>query len=219
MIRNLIGKINESGSYGKLDAVKVRQASSEAELRRRRMRDLNEKTQSRKTLFEGRVIDLYLEEVELPNGKTSTREIVKHPGAVAIIPVNEEGKLLLVRQFRKPLEKVIYEIPAGKLEKGEEPEACAYRELEEETGFKSNRLEKVVAFYTSPGFADERIHIYYTDELVQGEGQLDEDEFLDLVEVTLEEARAMIEDGRIDDAKTVYAVQFLELKHFKKQGV
>lgn len=181
------------------------------------MRELRERTLSSKSLYEGRVIDLFLEQVELPNGKSSTREIVKHPGAVAIIPMNDQGKLLLVRQYRKPLDKIIYEIPAGKLEKGEAPEACAYRELEEETGFKTERLEKIVSFYTSPGFADELIHIYFTDELTEGQVQLDEDEFLDLAEVTLEEAKVMITDGRINDAKTVYAVQYLELRALKSR--
>ncbi|WEG11454.1 NUDIX hydrolase [Pullulanibacillus sp. KACC 23026] len=181
------------------------------------MDHLIEKTLSSKVLFEGRVIDVYFEEVELPNGQTSTREIVKHPGAVAIIPINSKGELLLVRQFRKPLEKILYEIPAGKLEKGEEPESCAYRELEEETGFKALGLEKIAEFYTSPGFADEKIFIYYTNQLEQGQAELDEDEFLDLVPVSLNEAKDMVKDGRIGDAKTVYAVQYLELLELKKQ--
>ncbi len=180
------------------------------------VRDLTEKTLETNVLFNGRVIDLEVQKVELPNGKTSTREIVNHPGAVAILPIQANGHLLLVRQFRKPLEKVIYEIPAGKLEKGEDPESCAYRELEEETGFKTEQLTQIASFYTSPGFANEKIVLYYTDQLVKGNEQLDEDEFLDLVEVSLEEAKDMVADGRIDDAKTVYAVQYLELKALKK---
>lgn len=183
------------------------------------MRNLNEKTIKSQLLYEGRIIDVRLDTVALPNGKQSTREIVNHPGAVAIIPINDNGELLLVRQFRKALEKEIYEIPAGKLEKGENPDACALRELEEETGFKSDVLEKVASFYTSPGFADELIHIYYTKSLIKGKEQLDEDEFLDLVPVSLDEARSMVSDGRIHDAKTVYAVQYLEILELKKKQV
>ena len=114
---------------------------------------------------------------------------------------------------------MIYEIPAGKLEKGEDPKDCALRELEEETGYKTEVLEKVASFYTSPGFADELIHIYYTNSLVKGVEQLDEDEFLDLVSVTLEEAKEMVTDGRIHDAKTIYAVQYLEIQELKKKLV
>ncbi|MEH7664858.1 NUDIX hydrolase, partial [Bacillus velezensis] len=99
------------------------------------MKHLEEKTLAKKKLYDGKVIDLYLEDVELPNGKTSKREIVKHPGAVAVLAVTEEGKIILVNQFRKPLERTIVEIPAGKLEEGEEPEHTALRELEEETGY------------------------------------------------------------------------------------
>ncbi|HSU79181.1 MAG TPA: NUDIX hydrolase [Candidatus Angelobacter sp.] len=183
------------------------------------MRDLTEKTIESRVLFEGRIIDVYLDTVELPNGKQSTREIVKHPGAVAIIPMTENGELLLVRQFRKALEKEIYEIPAGKLEKGEDPKTCALRELEEETGYKTDSIEKVASFYTSPGFADELIHIYYTQSLKKGTEKLDEDEFLELVSVSLNEAKDMVTDGRIHDAKTVYAVQYLEILELKQKLV
>ncbi|WP_100407062.1 NUDIX hydrolase [Bacillus solitudinis] len=176
------------------------------------MDHLYEKTVRTTEIFSGKVIDLKVEEVELPNGKKSTREIVKHPGAVAVIPVTKEGKIVLVRQFRKALDKTIIEIPAGKLEKGEEPLECAKRELEEETGYKSESLKFIVSFYTSPGFADELIHLYFTEDLEQGTANTDEDEFLDVLEVTIEEAESLIEDQRIHDAKTVYAVQFLKMR-------
>ncbi|WP_102345687.1 NUDIX hydrolase [Bacillus sp. Marseille-P3661] len=183
------------------------------------MDHLKENTISSKSIYKGRVIDIYLEEVELPNGSTSTREIVKHPGAVAIIALTSEGKLVLVRQFRKPLEQVIYEIPAGKLEPGEEPNECAKRELEEETGYTSESIKAIQSFYTSPGFADELVHIFYTDQLKKLDNSrgLDDDEFLDLIEVSIEEAVKLIEDKKIYDAKTVYAVQYLQLK--KCQGI
>ncbi len=172
-----------------------------------------EKTLKSETLYEGRIIDLVLEDVELPNGKMSKREIVKHPGAVAIIPVTVEGKLVLIRQFRKALERNIVEIPAGKLEVGEKPEVCAMRELEEETGYKTNHMEKVISFYTSPGFADEFVHIYFTNQLEQGVVNPDEDEFVEKLEVTVEEAEKMILTNEIFDAKTAYAVQWLKLRN------
>ena len=182
------------------------------------MDHLFEKTIGTKTIFEGKVIDLKVEEVELPDGKTSKREIIKHPGAVAVIAITQENKLVLVRQYRKALERVLYEIPAGKLEKGEEPEYTAKRELAEETGYQSDSLHYVISFYTSPGFADELVHLYYTDQLKIADQNAitDEDEFLDVVEVTLEDAIYLMKDKKIYDAKTAYAIQFLQLKQMMK---
>ncbi|WP_332691293.1 NUDIX hydrolase [Halalkalibacter lacteus] len=176
------------------------------------MDHLYEKTLKTTEIFKGRVIDLQVDEVELPNGKTSTRELVKHPGAVAILPITKEGKLVLVRQYRKALNKTIVEIPAGKLEAGENPFDSAKRELEEETGYKTEKLELLLSFYTSPGFADELIYMYWTNQLEKGKTNMDDDEFLDILEVTLEEAEQMIKDQIIHDAKTAYAVQFLKMR-------
>lgn len=178
------------------------------------MDHLLEKTLVTKEVYKGKIIHLQLEEVELPNGKTCTREIVKHPGAVAIIALTAEKKLVLVRQYRKPLDMVIYEIPAGKLEPGEAPIDCVHRELEEETGYKSDSIKPLQSFYTSPGFADEIVHVYYTDTLVKLENSagLDDDEFLDVIEVDINEAQKLLEENKIYDAKTVYAVQYLQLK-------
>ncbi|MCM3597049.1 NUDIX hydrolase [Metabacillus idriensis] len=178
------------------------------------MNHLKETTKSSEKLFSGRIIDLYLEEVELPNGKTSTREIIKHPGAVAVIAITKENKIVMVQQYRKAMERVLVEIPAGKLEKGESPEVTAKRELEEETGYTTDSLQHLISFYTSPGFADELVHLYFTEELqiLTEKAELDEDEFVDVLEVTLEEAQQMIDDQRIFDAKTAYAVQYLQLK-------
>lgn len=180
------------------------------------MAHLNEKTINKKLIYEGKIISLSLEEVELPNGKLSKREIVNHPGAVAIIALSKEGKLQLVNQYRKALGKTIYEIPAGKLEKGEDPHASALRELKEETGYSANELQHLVSFYTSPGFADELVHLYFTDTITKGARQLDDDEFLDNCEVTLTEAVEMVKNQEIHDAKTVYAVQYLQLLQAQK---
>jgi ADP-ribose pyrophosphatase len=178
------------------------------------MNNYEEKTLSSKTLFQGRVIDLVLEDVLLPNGKTSSREIIKHPGAVAIIPVTNEGKIVMVEQYRKALERALVEIPAGKLEKGEEPANTARRELEEETGYESESLTHLISFYTSPGFADEIVHLYLAEGLSKKENplQLDEDEFVDVIELSLDEALQYIKEQKIYDAKTAYAVQYLQLK-------
>ncbi|WP_059103559.1 NUDIX domain-containing protein [Shouchella shacheensis] len=172
---------------------------------------LIEKTLARKTLYKGKMIDVYLEDVELPNGKQSKREIIRHPGAVAVVALTSEGKLVLVEQYRKALEKAIIEIPAGKLEPGEEPKKTAGRELEEETGYLASQLDFIASFYTSPGFADELVYIYEAKGLKAGRVSLDEDEFVDLLEVTLEEAEQLVAEERIHDAKTCYAIQYLRL--------
>ncbi|MGE7621645.1 NUDIX domain-containing protein [Viridibacillus sp. NPDC096237] len=176
------------------------------------MKKFEEKTINSKKIFEGRVISVKVDEVTLPNGNTSTRELVNHPGAVAIIPITNKGKIVLVEQYRKPLERSIIEIPAGKLEKGEKPEYTAIRELEEETGYGSKNFTFVQSFATSPGFADEVIHIYAARDLyrIENPAELDEDEFVELLEVTLEEAEQMIREERIYDAKTVFAIMWMK---------
>ncbi|MDG5787688.1 NUDIX hydrolase [Evansella sp. AB-P1] len=176
------------------------------------MERFTEKTIKKDLIYKGRIIDLSLHEVTLPNGGTSKREIVNHPGAVAVIAVTEENKLILVNQYRKPLEKVIAEIPAGKLEKGEDPLECAKRELEEETGFIANKWTDLSSFYTSPGFADELIYLFLAEELSEGTENLDEDEFVECFEVTLDEAERLIKNQSIHDAKTIIALQYLLLQ-------
>ncbi|MEH7110505.1 MULTISPECIES: NUDIX hydrolase [Bacillaceae] len=182
------------------------------------MNKLEEKTLHSKEIFSGKVVSLYLEDVELPNGKQSKREIIKHPGAVAILAVTDENKMVMVEQYRKPLERTIVEIPAGKLEKGEEPAVCARRELEEETGYECASLELLTSFYTSPGFADEIVHVYLAKGLKKKENAagLDEDEFVNLEEITLEEALQYVQEQKIYDAKTIYAVQYLQLQEALK---
>ncbi|MCA1030613.1 NUDIX hydrolase [Bacillus timonensis] len=178
------------------------------------MDHLIEKTISKDIIFEGRVIDLHVEEVELPNGKKSTRELVKHPGAVAILALTNENKILMVSQYRKALNRVIVEIPAGKMEKGEEPEVTAKRELDEETGFTCQSLKHLISFYTSPGFADEIVHLYVAKQLTKqtSPAELDEDEFVDVIELTLEQAIQYVKEQKIYDAKTAYAIQYLQLQ-------
>lgn len=180
----------------------------------KKMSLLEEKTIKTEQIFTGKVISLQVDDVELPNGKTAKRELIKHPGAVAIIPVTTENKIVMVEQFRKALERNIVEIPAGKLEKGEQPRASALRELEEETGYECETLELVTSFYTSPGFADEIVHVYEARGLSKKEhpAPQDEDEFINLIELTLDEALEYVEKQKIYDAKTIFAVQYLQLK-------
>lgn len=183
--------------------------------------EFEEKTISRKEIFKGHMIDVFLDEVQLPNGEMSTRELVFHPGAVAIIPITADNKMIMVKQFRKPMEKVLLEIPAGKIDPGEHdnPRVTAERELEEETGYRANRFTFVTSMYVSPGFANELLHIYYAQELekVPNPRPQDDDEILELYTVTLDEAKAEIASGLICDAKTIFAVQYWELQQLKEQ--
>ncbi|MCZ8512855.1 NUDIX hydrolase [Paenibacillus filicis] len=162
-------------------------------------------TLSTEPIFQGKIISLQVDTVQLPNGSTATREIVRHPGAVAVLALIGD-KMLVVEQYRKPMEKSQVEIPAGKLDPGEHPQEAAARELAEETGYRSASLKLLSSFYTSPGFADELIHLYVADDLSQGEARPDEDEFLEVEAITLEQAQHYIREGRISDAKTIMAV-------------
>ncbi|MFB1080764.1 NUDIX domain-containing protein [Jeotgalibacillus sp. JSM ZJ347] len=181
------------------------------------MKKFEEKTITSNELFKGKIISLQVDDVELPNGKTSRREIIKHPGAVCVIAKIDEGKLVMVEQYRKALERSIVEIPAGKLEPGELPEVTAERELEEETGYGCKELTHLISFYTSPGFADELVHVYIAEGLYKIEDSegTDDDEFVELMEVTLEEAEEMVLNQRIYDAKTAYAVQYLRIEQLR----
>ena len=178
------------------------------------MNKFEEKTIRSKSIYNGKVVKLQVDDVTLPNGKLSKRELIKHPGAVAIIPITKENKIVLVEQYRKPLEKSIVEIPAGKLEPGEKPESTAIRELEEETGYTARNVTKLTSFYTSPGFADELMHIYFAKDIEKLEvpPAMDEDEFVEILELSLDEAKKLVEEQRIHDAKTIYAILYLEMR-------
>jgi ADP-ribose pyrophosphatase len=166
-----------------------------------------EKTLTTTTHYRGRVIQLDVETVELPDGNHATRELVRHNGAVCVIALVDD-QLLVVEQYRKALGKSIIEIPAGKLDgKHEDPLAAAQRELREETGFTARTWTKLYSFYSAPGFCDELIHIYLADQLEAGEAQPDEDEFLHVSRMSYEEAVRAIQTEHIHDAKTIMAIQ------------
>lgn len=172
-----------------------------------------EKTVTSEKVFEGRIIDVRIETVEFPDGKTAYRELVDHPGGVGIIALTDNGRIPMVRQYRKPIEQAIWEIPAGKLDKGEDPKNCGVRELEEETGYKAKEVVSLGYLYPSPGFANEVTHIFFAKGLSKGETNPDEDEFLDVQEFTIEEVRNMILNNEINDAKTV--IGFLKCEALK----
>jgi len=170
------------------------------------MSHLTESHVESKIVFDGHLLKVYSDTVTLPNGKQAKREFIRHPGAVAVVPITEDGKIVLVRQYRYPLGKAILEVPAGKLDQGEDPDDCVLRELEEETGYVSSNIRKLSSIYTTPGFTDEVIHLYVADQLVLGKPCPDEDEFLDVEIYTKEEVKAMINDGTINDSKSMLAL-------------
>lgn len=167
---------------------------------------MHEKTRTSKTLYSGRILGLEVQEVELPNGKTALREIVRHRGAVAVLARRADGRFLFVRQFRKPVEQVLLEVVAGNREPGEPAETCARRELEEETGYRVRALEHLGFIYPSPGYVDERIDIFFAEtEQAVGATKPDEDEMLELAVLTADEVAARIRNQEIHDAKTLAA--------------
>lgn len=182
------------------------------------MSTLEEPTIKSERVFNGKLISVQVDYVRLKNGKTTTREIVKHPGAAAVIPFTDDGRLVVVEQFRKPLEKVTVEIPAGKLEPEEDVLTCAQRELLEETGYRAAHWSYLISFYTSPGFADERIHLFVAEGLTAGEAKPDADEFVNARAVSLDEAFELMEQGLICDAKTVTAVFAWHRRELQSRG-
>lgn len=154
-------------------------------------------------IYKGRVIKLDIYEVRLPDGNPSKREIIQHPGAVAIVALDPDQNVLLVRQFRLAANKILYEIPAGTLEPGEHPDVCAERELQEEAGHKPGKLESLGGFFVAPGYTTEYIHLYLATELVEAKLDGDKDEFIESHRMPLIEAVAMVERGEIVDGKTI----------------
>jgi ADP-ribose pyrophosphatase len=154
-------------------------------------------------VFRGRVVNLSVLEVRLPDGTQSQRELVKHPGAVALVALDESNDVLLVRQYRIAAEKVMLEIPAGTLDADEPPEVCAERELQEETGYRPNKLERIGGLYAAPGYTTEFIHLFLATNLQESRLDMDDDEFIEVERVPLAEAVAMIERGEIIDGKSI----------------
>ena len=176
-----------------------------------------ETTVSTEPVYDGSIIRVEKLTVTLPNGKTATRDVVRHQGASAVVPVTAEGDVLLTRQFRKPNEFVSVELPAGKLDSGEAPETCAARELQEETGYGAGSLVHLFSMKSTPGFSDEIIHMYLANgTCLPAWSNPDEDEFITTFSVPFEEATAMIRDGRITDGKTIAGI-FAAMDHLSRE--
>ena len=177
------------------------------------MSDLKEDKISSTQIFSGKLIDLYLDNVRLPNGKKSTREWIDHPGAVCIVPILDNGDILLIRQFRYGPREEFIEIPAGKIDKNEDPLKCGLRELEEETGYKSNKLTFLTNIHPAIGFSNEKMWMYLAEKLELSKKKLDEDEFLELLPTPLNQAIEWVFSGKITDVKTIIGIMWMkELK-------
>ena len=168
--------------------------------------DYVEKTVEKHYVYEGKIIKVRRDDAILPNGEPCIRELVEHSGGASVLYI-EDGKVLLVRQFRYAYGESVYEIPAGKLEYGEDPKAAAARELEEEAGVKAGRLELLFTLYPTPGYTNEKIYIYRAYEGEKVQAHLDEGEFLDAAYIPLERAKEMLANGELKDGKTIVDLQ------------
>ena len=165
-----------------------------------------------RNIYTGKVVTLNVDTVQLPNGFTVDLETIRHPGAAAVVPLKDDGTVVMIRQFRYAAGGFIYEIPAGKLDRGEEPLKCAARELEEEVGYRAASFELLSSIFTAPGFADEVIHIYKANGLTKGTQHLDRDEVLEIIEMPLSDAIGKIQDGTIRDGKTIIGLQAVYIR-------
>ena len=171
---------------------------------------LHEEQLTSEPAFQGRLLKVFRDEVKLPDGKTGVREYIKHPGAVVVIPVCADGRLIFERQFRYPLRRAFLELPAGKLDPDEDILACARRELQEETGYVGEYWRHLGVMHPCIGYSDERIEIFFAAGLRHVGHSWDEGEFMEIVYLTLDEARAAVFDGRITDGKTIAALYWAE---------
>lgn len=176
----------------------------------------NEKLLNSELIYEGKVINLKRCTVELENGATALRELVEHRGGVAVLAIDDEDQVLFVRQFRFPLDQVVLELPAGKLEKGEEPGSCGRRELEEETGYTCGSYSSLGQVFPTPGYTSEILHLYLAGDLTPSSQHLDADEFLTVEKIPFEKALDMCLSGEIKDAKTL--VPILKYAMMRQRG-
>jgi ADP-ribose pyrophosphatase len=178
---------------------------------------MSEVTIKTRSVYSGKPLTLHVDTVRLPNGRETTREIVEHPGAVAIIPILDNGKLLVVKQYRTAARRSMMEIPAGTLEAGEAPLACAKRELIEETGYAAGRFKRLFSCYLAPGYSTEKIDFFLASQLVPTKARPEEDEFITVQAMHLDKALKAVERGKIQDAKTISALYYLAM-HRDKLG-
>ena len=174
------------------------------------MPELKESTVSSKKVYEGSFLDVRKDVVKLPDGNTSTREWINHPGAACIIPIMTDGKLALIKQYRYPVQSIMIELPAGKLDKEESPEACAIRELEEEIGYSAGKLTFVAKIHPAIGFANEQMWIFLAEQLIQSQKNTDHDEFVELMPRSINHAVELVWNGAITDVKTIIGILWAE---------
>lgn len=170
--------------------------------------DLTEKTLNSQEIYVGRIIKVRVDTVSLPDGQQSTREVVEHAGAVAVVALDNDNNVILVRQYRKPVEQILMEIPAGTMGANEDPLECAQRELREETGYTADHWKKILSYFSAPGFTDEQLHLYMATGLHGGETDTDEDEFVETIQLPLREAYHLIFAGQIVDGKSIIGLQY-----------
>ncbi len=168
---------------------------------------------SHEEIYRGKIVNLQVDNIRLPSGKAGIREVVHHPGGVTAVPILEDGRLLLIRQFRYPIQKYIFELPAGKLDSNQPPLDTMMRELEEETGYRAVSMEYECSFYTSPGISDEVIHLFTARGLVRQSQRLEEGEHITVEADTLAECMEKIRTGRIMDAKTILGIMWYQHKY------
>ncbi len=180
--------------------------------------DLTEKHISTEEIFDGTILHLVNDTIELPNGKQAHREVIRHVGAVCVVPLTDNGEVIMERQYRYAVGETIFEIPAGKLDsKSEDPESAIRRELKEETGYIAGKLIHLGYFYPACAYSDEKINMYLATELIEDERALDEDEFINLERMKLEDVVKLVVEGKVPDLKTQAAI--MRVMYMKEHGM
>ena len=175
--------------------------------------NLYSKLIDKKIVYNGDFLKMRVDEIKLPNEKISSMEFIEHSDAACVLAIDDDNNILMVKQYRYPISQIMYEVPAGKMDENETPIECANRELEEETGYKAEKLELIGEIYTAPAYSTEKIYIYLASGLTQGKVNLDDDEFLECEKINFEKVLNMILNNEIDDAKTQIAIlKYLAIK-------